>query len=437
MENKSLIKKFANYAIPSVAAMWVFSIYTMVDGFFVAKYVGSNALSAVNLSMPFVNTMFAMAIIFGVGTSTAVGVLLGKNKVEDAKKTFSMTSLVLIIFALFLVIFSRIFMGDIVEFLGATEHTREGIIDYISIILWFIPFFMISYHFEILVKIDGFPRLATWGVLSSALTNIILDYIFVGLMGYGISGAAIATGLAQILSTMIFTLHFLKKLGKLSFVKFFFVPKELFRILPLGFGDFLSEFSTGFIVFLHNRIFLETLGEESIVSYTVVSYVNLLVAMTMVGVTQGMQPLMSYYFGKDYKHTCKRLLRYTISVILGLSVLAIFLVLILGSNISEGFIGENPQLARLTTEALQKYSFSFLFLGINLMLIGYFASIERASNSIRLSVLRGFIMISIALILLKSIDPQLLWYGALLSELGSFIYGLYLFSKLNREPLKA
>ena len=160
LKDNKLLKIYLNYALPSIAAMWVFSIYTMVDGYFVGKYVSEIALASVNVAMPFVNTVFALAIILAVGTSTRVAILLGEEKQKTAKELFTFTVLVIICFSVLIALLSRIFLPQLTRLLGAENELYSYVHSYLAIIIWFIPFFMISYHFEVLVKIDGFPRLA-------------------------------------------------------------------------------------------------------------------------------------------------------------------------------------------------------------------------------------------------------------------------------------
>ncbi len=430
----SLKKKYIGYAIPSIVAMWVFSIYTMVDGFFVARYVGNAALSAVNLAMPFVNTLFAFAIIFGIGTSTAVGILLGQERHHRACEIFTFTTSTLLLCALAIVAISLIFINSLVSLLGAEGSMAVAVKNYISIILWFSPFFMISYHFEILVKIDGFPKLATIAVTASAVTNIALDYLFVGVLHMGISGAAVATGIAQILSTVIFSVHFLSHKANLKFRPFPWDFKELAKILPLGIGDLISEFSTGFIVFLHNRFIILMLGTASLVTYTVLSYTNLLIAMTMTGLTQGMQPLMSYYFGRRDSASCKKLLRYALISITGLSIISIILINIFSDTISGLFISEDTRLLAATSLALKKYSLCFIFLGYNLLIIGYFASIGKAKSSILISLCRGFVFIYVILQFLYFINRgEGIWFASAISEFLTFLIMVLLVKKTAAE----
>ncbi len=428
--HKNLITTYMNYALPSIAAMWVFSIYTMVDGYFVGKYVSEIALASVNVSMPFVNTFFALAIILAVGTSTKAAIYLGEGKRDDAKEIFTFTVIAIIIFSLCLSIISRIFLKDIVQILGAKGDLFPLVKQYLSIILWFVPFFMVSYHFEVLVKIDGFPRLATYGVISAAISNIFLDWLFVAIFHWGIAGAALATGIAQVFSTVIFTIHFLRPKARLKFVRLndvFTTAKQIPSILSLGTGDFLSELSTGFIVFLYNIFLLKYLGENSLVSYTIVSYYTLLISSTMTGLTQGMQPLVSYYHGKHDTDSGKKITHYAIRSVIGLSLFAIFLGIVFPKQICLLFLSSGSYLLDPTIVALRKFAISYLALGANLLFVGLLAAKGQPKKAITLSTLRGFLLVYLGLVVVSGLlPPEYIWYTNTLSEGLSLIIGIFL-----------
>lgn len=406
--------------------MWVFSIYTMVDGFFVSKYVGESSLSAINLALPFVNTLFAISILFATGTSTLVGISLGEKNYEKAEELFNLTVIVELISSILLSIFCNVFLEEIVYFLGATTYLFRDVYTYLHIIVWFSPFFILSYHFEVLIKVDGFPKLATLGVLSSAITNIVLDYFFVGVFQLGIAGAAWATGIAQLFSTLLFLYHFVFGNSKLNFKRTRWSLTIFPRIFSIGFGSFISEFSTGFTVFLYNYYILKILNQKALISYTVVSYVNLFVSMTMVGLTQGMQPLVSYYYGRKEQAIYRKFLLFSVVGVAVLS-LAFYTSSIFFSNpVISLFISPNEvALFRSTKAALFWFAPSFLFIGFNTVISGYFASVGRAKEAFAVSVSRGFVFIWASLLLTSlTKSSQLLWLSAFFSELGTLLLAL-------------
>lgn len=203
---KNIIKKFFKYAIPSVISMWIFTIYTMVDGIFVAKGVGEEALAAINISMPLINMAFGLSILFAIGASTKVSFYKGKNDLKSANKTFTLSSFIVFIIGLLFTVIALLNMDSLINILGSTLETKNYVKEYRSILVLFFPLYMTSYHFEVLIKADGYPNKAVITMVVGALVNIFLDYLFVLVFKWGIQGAAIATGLSQLMSFSVFLL---------------------------------------------------------------------------------------------------------------------------------------------------------------------------------------------------------------------------------------
>ncbi len=415
------IKTFLNYAIPSIVAMWVFSIYTMVDGLFVANFVGPTAMASVNIAMPTINLIFALSLMFSTGASTIIAINFGKENYKEANEIFTVNTLILIVISLIITVLGLFNLESIAKFLGATTNTEKMVMDYLGIILLFAVFFIVSYQFEVLVKTDGSPRLATWGVISSALTNVVLDYIFIVNFGWGVKGAAFATGLSQVVSTVIFSIYFLSKNSKLSFIKtnFRLVKEGLYkRIISLGISDSLTELSAGITVFVFNQTILKVIGEQGIVTYTIISYANLLVLMTMIGIAQGMQPLVSFYFGKEDIKTCNYFFKLAATMV-GICIIIIMYASIFKTEfIVSAFIGKDDiQLYEYSIKAFRLFSFSFIVVGFNILISGYFVAIEEAFKAIVISLSRGlFVLVGSLLMMVYIFGADGIWISTFISE---------------------
>ncbi|MFL7797728.1 MATE family efflux transporter [Clostridium chauvoei] len=436
-DSLTIRKKFIKYLLPSVAAMWIFSLYTMVDGIFVSRGVGPTALAAVNISMPFINFIFAISMFFSTGVSTIVSIYLGQDKLDKAKEVFSFNMFCMLIVAIAITIFSLLNLDNIALFLGATDTTLPMVKEYLKIIMLFNGFFIISYCLEVLSKADGFPHLAIIGMIISALTNVVLDFIFVILLGFGIKGAAFATIISKGVSCLFFLIHFLRPVSKLHFVKFKINFKTLGRILSIGFPDALTELTSGIVILLFNQIILKYIGEDGIVTYSIICYVNTLVIMTMIGITQGMQPLSSFHYGKKENFIVKNLLKISIKTI-GISSISIFILcIIFANNIVAIFLkGHSPELFSYSVSAFRIFSTAFLILGFNVLISGYFASIEKPFNATIISLSRGLIIITIVLLTMTSlVGENGIWISTLISELLCLIISILLLIK-NRISYK-
>lgn len=432
--NISLRKQFLKYLIPSVTAMWIFSLYTMVDGIFVSRGVGETALAAVNIAMPFINFIFSISMLFSTGASTIISIYIGRNNIKKANEVFSFNLFCMLTVSLIITLLCLLNIDSISLFLGATENTFELVKDYLKIIISFNGFFIISYCLEVLTKADGYPYLAIIGMVISALTNIILDFLFVIVLGFGIKGAAYATIISQGVSFIFFLSHFLSKKSKLSLTKFKFKINYLKRIVSIGFPDAITELTSGIVILLFNQTILKYIGENGIVTYSIICYVSTLVIMTMIAITQGMQPLCSYYYGKEEFKTIKKLIKMSINAISISSILIFLICIIFAKEIVYIFIKDSSSpLFTYSISAFRLFSSSFLILGFNVLISGYFASIEEAFKATIISISRGLIFITLFLFTLSFYFGDTgIWISTLISESVCLLLSLYLLLTKNK-----
>lgn len=413
--------------------MIIFSLYSMVDGFFVSKYVGVEALSAVNLSMPFINIVFALGIIAAVGSQTMCGVFIGRKNYMKANKIFSFNIKTVTISSIILTVLFYFNMDTIARLLGATEDLGPLVIEYLGHIVYFVPFLMISYNFEVLVKVDGFPRLAVATVITCGLSNVILDYVFVGLMGHGLAGAAVATGISQVISTVVYLIHFTVGKSNLEFVEVKFSFDTLKSIFSLGVGDFVSEVGIAMIVLFYNIFIIKFLGEKSIATFSVVSYVNNLALTCFAGITQGTQPLLSYYYGKKDYDSLKKLFRLATAAIFVTGVVFLAASQLFPERIFRIFLDVDKETLSYSVESLRKFSISFMITGFNVLIAAVCVSFLKPKYSVTINILRSFVTIYLALFVLTMVEPTLIWFASALSEALTLIFAYIFYRKLSRE----
>ena len=430
------MKRFFKFTLPSVFSMWVYALYTMVDGFFVANYVGETEFAAVNISMPVVTTFFAIGILLSIGTQAKVGHSLGAGDLKRANQIFSTAFLSLIIIGLSYMAIIYIFMEKIIYTIGANEETYIYVKDYLSTVLPFALFLMTTYQFEVMVKLDGFPMITAFSVFVSALTNIILDYLFIVKFDMGVYGAALATGIAQLVSSAMMFSHFFNRKGRLKFVKSYDF-KILKKIIPLGVGDAISEVAIGYTVFLFNRAILRRVGPEGLIIYAAISYVSIFAQVAMTGVAQGLAPLFAVDYGrKDYKKILKSLsggFAFVFAIALAFKLIIIFF----GDSLVNLFLEEGTKLTQKTSEALSVYSYSYFFTGLNVIMITVFASLGRSKYAIWMSLLRTPISITILMLIYDNfIGGPFIWSVLTCAEALTAIVSFYFIRHEIIRPLK-
>lgn len=428
LSGRSLFSNFIRFSTATVASLMVFSLYSIVDGLFVARGVGEYAMSAVNLSVPFLNALFSVAVLFAVGTSTIIAIYLGEGKGENANSLFSQNAALLTVLGLIVTALVLIFLEPFALLLGAEELTLPYVKDYLLGLAPFAFCFMVSYNMEILVKTDGHPRVALLTVITGCLTNCVLDYVAIFWLHWGIFGAAAATGISQLLTVVLYLRHFLGGHSTFRLTRFRFDRHIYRRLLPIGVADGLTELCNGVMIFLFNHTILRCIGERGLVSYTIIAYANTLIINTMLGISQGAQPLISFHHGRRDEGGCRKLLRYGLTSAALVACLCFAALWLLSPQLVQLFLGtEDAALNGYTVTVFRHYSLSYLLVGFNIFIGGYLTAREKPRGAIAISTGRGLIVQAIALLTLAfTLGGDAIWFAPVISETLILILSLIL-----------
>lgn len=435
--NQNLTRQFFRFTIPTILSMVAFSLYTLVDGIFVAKGVGETALAAVNLSSPYNSFMFAVGLLLAVGMSTTIAIRLGNGKHQEASSLFTRNLVTAMAVSVVITVLTLCNLRSVAGFLGAEGDTLGYVMEYVGGVSPFAICFICSYNMEILVKTDGTPILSTIGVSLAGVTNLALDWLFVMVFHWGVRGAAIATGLAQVVSMVLYLFYFAKRSKQLHFVKISLKPSKFAiyrKTLPLGVADSITEMSNGVVLFAFNQTILRLIGESGVVSYTVIGYVNTLVLMVMSGIAQGIQPISSFYYGRQDRKSYETILKMALAMALAFSVGSFLVCQVFGNGIVGLFIKRDSLLFESSVLALRKYAWAFVLMGFNVVLAAFFTSIERPACSFPISVGRGLIFPVAALAVVPAVaGAERLWYAGAVSEVAAAVIAVLFFTGYLRK----
>jgi len=421
MEKENRLKEFFKYAIPSALAMFISSLYTVVDGIFVGQGVGDLALAAVNIVLPFTVMLFGLASMFAIGGGALVSKNIGAKNIDRAVSIFRQVFKFLLIASGIISIICIIFTEQIVTMLGATSNLKGLAVEYLRFYAIFCIPNLIGIVLSSFVRNDGRPKLAMISTIAGAITNIILDYVFIFKFGLGIKGAAIATGLGQIVTVSVLLPHFIMKKGYLTFGNIRINKDDLKEFCLIGFPSFLAQGSYSIMVLIHNIVLVKFIGEMGISAYSIINYITTNIYMVLYGLTLGVQPLISYNFGKKdgekmlgfFKITC-----ISSTLISGFSVIICF---VFGPTLI-GIFTADPVIANLAYMALRIASISYFVVGINLNTLVYFQALETPKYSNLSCLLRSVIYLPISLMILyKVFGANGIWAGTILSESLTFI----------------
>ena len=435
LSERSLLSNFIRFSTATIASLMVFSLYSIVDGLFVARGVGEYAMSAVNLAVPFMNAMFSIALLFAVGTSTIIAIYLGEGKGENANSLFTQNAVLLLVMGVALSVLVIVFLEPFALLLGAEEMTLPYVKDYLLGLAPFAFCFMVSYNMEILVKTDGHPRVALLTVITGCLANCVLDYVAIFLLDWGIFGAAVATGASQLLTVVLYLRHFMSKRSTFHFTRFRFDFSIYRRLLPIGVSDSLTELCNGVMIFLFNHTILRCIGERGLVSYTIIAYANTLIINTTMGISQGAQPLISFHYGRKDESSCRKLLQYGLISAAAVSIGCFVVLWIFAPQLTQAFLGlEDLALNEYTVDAFRRYGISYLLLGFNVFIGGYLTARERPRGAIAISTGRGLIVQAAALLTLAAtLGGDAIWFTPVISEAVVLVLSLLLLRNVLKK----
>lgn len=286
-----------------------------------------------------------------------------------------------------------------------------------------------------MVKVDDSPVLATVGVAVAAVVHVGLAYVFIFHFHWGVAGSALATGLAQLCSLIVFLIYFVGGKSDLRFRKFRFQPKTLLRSLPLGVADCSIEFMLGFLTVLYNNLLFLLFGESHQTIYAVIAYLSLLVFMVMQGIAQGMMPLVSVAVGKGDRKAIRFYFLRSLVLVVGAEVLIVAACLLLPQRFAAILLNTDSPLFPQAVAALRQYALSYLLAGINILLAGFFTALGHGKASCLLSLSRGFVLLPAAILVLSHLTGgQAIWIAALAGEGLSFVLGLVLLKRITASP---
>ena len=413
MENNALARPITprsllGFALPTIIMMVFMNLYTMVDGVFVSRIVGTDALSAVNLVFPFLMLVMTIGIMLASGGSAIIARKMGQDRYTEARQNFSMIVFFGILVGVVLSILGLMFRHPLVRMLGADPAVSEYCITYLSALLPFIPTFMLQILFQTFFVTAGKSRMGLAVIVAGGLTNMVLDYVFIFPLDMGLFGAALATGFSPAVSMCVMSIHVWKKKNGFAFCRVKEVAKSGLLFCKLGISAFINEFATGVVLTVFNLLILSITGNTGVAAYGVIANIALVGTAVYTGLSQGTQPLVSQYYGKRDHHSTRKLYGFAISSALLLGAVMIAIAWGFTEPLVSVFNGEgNEALQTMAEEGLRLYFIGFLFAGINIVSAVYLGAVEQPMPSFFIAMTRGVVAILIFAFLLSALFGML------------------------------
>lgn len=428
-------RRLIRFVIPSVAMMILTSIYGVVDGLFVSNFVGKTPFAAVNLVIPFTMILGAFGFMLGTGGTALVAKTLGEGRQEEANRIFSM----LIYFALglgvLLTIFGIAVLKRIVIKMGADDAMLRHCMIYGRIVLLGIPFYMLQNMFQNFLIAAEKPQLGLIVTIAAGVTNMVLDALFIAVLGWGVAGAAAATALGQCVGGLVPFVYFARKnSSRLALVKTKLLGGALLRTCTNGSSELVSNISMSSVGMLYNAQLMKVAGENGVAAYGVILYVNFIFIAIYLGYAYGSAPIVAFNYGAGQKAELQNVLKKSLKLLLGTGIVLLSIGVLFAGVLSGLFVGYDAQLYAMTVRGLRLYAVSFLLSGFNIFGSSFFTALNNGMVSAAISFLRTVVFeVAAVLILPLFFGLDGVWCAITVAELASILITIGAFSALRKR----
>lgn len=435
--NDKVSSIFFQYSIPSVLGMLAISSANIVDGFFLGNYVGDFGLATINISLPIFSLLFGFALMLAIGGSVIAGKLIGEEDIKNASMIFTKTIICITFFSFIASTLLFLNIETVLYLFGADENLTKIAIEYLSVILIFIPFLMIGVVLDYFVRVDNRPNLAFIALLSSALINVILDWFMIVYLQKGIFGAALATGISQLALIFILLPHFFSKKATLKFVKPIGSYIQILKASYNGASEFVNEISVGITTLIFNYVMIKNLGVEGLAGFAIVEYLLFIGLMISFGISDSLQPIISKNFGAKKNKRIEGFLNLAFITTGLVGVVMILLIIFTPNTLVNIFLEDNNY---KTKEIVLKFAtyiwIIFLFDGFNLVISSYLTAIHKPLHSMIIAISRSFIFPVFFIFTLPFLfETQGIFLAIPMAEAITFLISVILYRKFSPNKI--
>lgn len=430
-------RKLIKFTFPTIVMMIFTSIYGVVDGLFVSNVAGSNAFAAVNLIMPALMILGSIGFMIGTGGSALVSLKLGMGDKKKANEIFSMLIFFLIGAGVVISVIGIIVMEPIAKLLGADATTLKDCVVYGRVCMLGLTAFLLQNAFQSFLVVAERPKMGLLVSVAAGVTNMILDFLFVYMFRWGVAGAAMATGISQVVGSVIPLVYFTRKNSSpLQIVKTKFDGKALLRTCTNGSSEMLTNLSMSLVNMLYNFQLLELAGANGVVAYGIIMYVGFIFVGTFIGYSIGMAPIVGYHYGAGNEKELKSLFKKSLMLIGCAAVVLTLAAEVLSEVLAGVFVSYDALLLDMTTTAIRLYVISYIFAGFNIFASSFFTALNNGFMSALISFLRTLVFQVIMIFLLPAIwGLNGIWLAVVFAEILSLVVSVICFA-VNRKRYK-
>lgn len=397
-------RRLFRFTLPSIVMMVFTSVYGVVDGYFVSNYAGKTAFAAVNLIMPFIMILGGMGFMIGTGGTALVAKTMGEGDIKKANRYFSMMVSFTLVLGAVLTVLGIVFIEPVSRLLKASEEMLPSCITYGRIVIGSTIPFMLQNVFQSFLIAAERPKLGLAVTLAAGIANMVLDYLFVGVFGWGVAGAAIATAVSECVGGFVPFIYFLcpnKSILRLTRAKPEVTP--ILQSVWNGSSELMSNISASAISIIYNFQLLKYFGENGVSAYGVLMYVQFIFNAISIGYSVGSAPIISYHYGAENHGELKNMLKKSTVLTAVSGVVLAGLAFSLAPILAKIFVGYDPDLFDLTKGAFRLFSASFILTGFNIFSSSFFTALNDGFVSAAISFLRTLLFQTLSVMLLPLI----------------------------------
>ena len=394
MKTRELRQTFLKYIFFNILSTLGVSVYILIDTYFISKGMGTDGLTALNLCLPVFNFINGFGLMLGMGGGSRFSMLYCRTERRETDKIYTNAFWAALAVSACFMLTGLFFSGQVTRMLGADSAVFELARGYLRTVLLFSPAFILNNLLVCFMRNDGAPRLAMAGVLGSSFANIILDYVFIFRLGWGMKGAALATCISPLISMAIMSIHFVTGWNAFQLRPVRPSKAILHNIVSLGMHAFVTECAGGIVIIVFNFVIYRLCGNTGIAAYGVIANLAIVFTAIFTGLSSGVQPLFCKYHGARDDSAVKYLLQLSLRTAILLSVLAYAAVYVNTASLVSVFNNQaHTQLKEIAEEGMRLYFLFMPFMGINSVFAVFFTSYEKPLPSQLISLLRGVLLV--------------------------------------------
>ena len=412
------IPRLLYFALPSIGMQIVDSTYQVADGYFISNYIGETAFGAENLIYPPLLIVMSVGLVFGTGASALLAREIGEGHEERASRLMTFLMLVLSVLGVLLAVVLYFLMPTIAGWVRATDDMMDYCLAYGRTLAFFMPFQMLSMAFHALLITAERPGLGLGVTISNAAANILLDWLFVAVFRWGMRGAALATGIAWLISSVIPIIFFLRQKTGLRFVRPLSDAGALGKTVYNGASEMLDSVAYAIVAVVFNLRLMDLIGAAGVEAYAVSEYVSGFFNAVFYGISMTIVPVVGFHLGKGNSRELRGLWHKGMLLMAVLGAAIVLICQLFAEPIVRFFVGYNPDLTALSVHALRLVILSFLFYGMTVYAGSYFTGLNQGTASLLIATVKGVAGPLLLVWLLPLLFRQEgLWYVNLGAEL--------------------